>query len=654
MTKLFWIAAPAIAFGAYVLARALLRRPVSRPVMSGLTALLLLFYVLATAALGLFWVARMDLPAFDLHYLFGYCTLLLLVAHLVFQVRPLAATLRRVGPRWLSDADGKRFLPAVRLGLRGLLAMLVFMPAAAYLVGRLATERSAIHVEESPAASGSAPAGLREVWIMREGSKTRAVDWLYETSALSRTSAIEAPVVVVEEPDDVKVVEGRATRLPPAAAKAGRSLAAALGGDEAVAPEGAIVVDHGSTSAPDSKAIATLLHYAAGVTSRKAESGGLLLRAAASAGALYPTDLYVVAESVGEGAFYYHPHLHSLANVAARARPIRDALPDESPARQAPLLFVFGATFDRTGFKYGTRAYRYSLLDAGHVAANLVLAAKAMGLACGLETHFDDHALIAAVGGSEQSEGALLVVGCGGKLPKTTPRIPSHRPVELPKTTHGRETARLSHRLTAWQLQPGEVTAWRRLSHKPVPKKGVALPAGKPATEDLFGVIAARRSVRQFKEQDVELAALGEVLRDAWQGARSLQNADLVELHVLARRVRGLDAGGYRYEAGSHKLLKTTSQASELKSAGLDQEVLGLAAFTLVWGYTSDLGKLEGARDFRVGALQAGLGGEAAYLSATARGLGVCGVGAFYDEEVAARVAGPKSRPLYLMALGPR
>jgi SagB-type dehydrogenase family enzyme len=39
------------------------------------------------------------------------------------------------------------------------------------------------------------------------------------------------------------------------------------------------------------------------------------------------------------------------------------------------------AVFGRTRFKYGLRGYRFALLEAGHVAQNVVLTATALGLA---------------------------------------------------------------------------------------------------------------------------------------------------------------------------------------------------------------------------------------------------------------------------------
>ena len=50
------------------------------------TSILLMLYLLGTAGLGIFWVANQQLPVFDLHYLFGYATIALVIVHLVFNL----------------------------------------------------------------------------------------------------------------------------------------------------------------------------------------------------------------------------------------------------------------------------------------------------------------------------------------------------------------------------------------------------------------------------------------------------------------------------------------------------------------------------------------------------------------------------------------
>ena len=58
-----------------------------------------------------------------------------------------------------------------------------------------------------------------------------------------------------------------------------------------------------------------------------------------------------------------------------RACPLPDLLAG------AACAFLLLAVFGRTRFKYGQRGYRFALLEAGHVAQNVVLAAAALGVA---------------------------------------------------------------------------------------------------------------------------------------------------------------------------------------------------------------------------------------------------------------------------------
>ena len=45
----------------------------------------------------------------------------------------------------------------------------------------------------------------------------------------------------------------------------------------------------------------------------------------------------------------------------------------------ATILIFITALFERSTFKYQDRGYRYTLLEAGHVAQNLNLVANALG-----------------------------------------------------------------------------------------------------------------------------------------------------------------------------------------------------------------------------------------------------------------------------------
>lgn len=662
--KLLLIAAPIVFFALFVLFRALGGRPLSRFVLNVAVALFLLAYVLVTAALGIFWVARMDLPAFDLHYLFGYCVVLLLVVHLSFQLRILATFARRLSPKaWLLP-DGTGLRPAVRWGAALLGAAIVLAPVSWLALTALKEEHPPRVVAKTPRSVASAAEPdprVPEIFVEREKGRLSAFDYMHEESSYTRAGIMRSVWMAPSRPREIKnYPEAKSLALPAPRSRAGVAFGAwatkhTVDGER-------VVIERSET--PSLADVAEMAHYAAGVTSRNAESAGLLLRAAASSGALYPVDLYVVAQKLRElesGAYYYDPHRHALLRVHSPHETLADALAEASAARETPLVFVAAATFDRTVVKYNVRSYRYVALDAGHVVANLALVAAALGVQCRLETMFDDERVGRALSLDAENEGALLVALCDRSPPRTDERtraVPKAEAVTLPALADEIELTRLSHRLTSFRLIEAPVERVRVPATTPSSVPGVALPPAEPAARDLFETIATRRSFRDFRDAPVSLPALAAIVRDATLSFAPLRGSFLVELHLLVRKVEGLEPGAYRFDAARGVLEPRArgDRSPDVQSAGLSQEVLGRAAVVFAWTLAERAGTIDGARDYRVANLEAGLGGELAYLSATARGLGLCGVGAFYDAELDALLSHEQSRPrtLYLQALGNR
>jgi SagB-type dehydrogenase family enzyme len=119
--------------------------------------------------------------------------------------------------------------------------------------------------------------------------------------------------------------------------------------------------------------ISQLLWAAQGITDPRG------LRAAPSAGALYPLELYA---SVAEGVYHYLPRGHSLELVSEEdlRHDIWDAGLRQGALQEAPTIFVVTAVYQRTEAKYGDRAERYVRLEAGHAAQNVLLQAVGLGL----------------------------------------------------------------------------------------------------------------------------------------------------------------------------------------------------------------------------------------------------------------------------------
>ena len=162
--------------------------------------------------------------------------------------------------------------------------------------------------------------------------------------------------------------------------------------------------------------LATLLHTAYGVTGT-VDGTPQAFRAAPSGGALYPLELYAVChrvEGLEVALYHYDPLLHGLellgplpGHAGADLTPYGEVLSDSAA------VVAITAVFWRSRFKYGARAYRFTLTEAGHVAQNLLLAATALGLASVPVGGFYDRKVDDFIGVDGIYEGSLYLVPVG-------------------------------------------------------------------------------------------------------------------------------------------------------------------------------------------------------------------------------------------------
>ncbi|HEX6271778.1 MAG TPA: hypothetical protein VFZ53_02005, partial [Polyangiaceae bacterium] len=198
MLKFFIVTTPLVALALWVLVRALSGRPLSRYALNVVVALFLLGYLLVTAGLGVFWVARMDLPVFDWHYLFGYAVVLLVTVHVALQLPVLAAYSRRALGR--ARPHGRSRGARRALSLAGILGMVGL--AAWWLGGR---RRAPAALRPAPAASGrGGPAVPVEPVVEREGRIVDIASYLYEESSYSRAGVLRSVGLSPPRPADVK------------------------------------------------------------------------------------------------------------------------------------------------------------------------------------------------------------------------------------------------------------------------------------------------------------------------------------------------------------------------------------------------------------------------------------------------------------------
>jgi SagB-type dehydrogenase family enzyme len=166
--------------------------------------------------------------------------------------------------------------------------------------------------------------------------------------------------------------------------------------------------------------VATLLGGAYGLGPPAELPGGLKLypRSAPSAGGLYPLELYALVQrvpGVGEGLHHYNAVSHILEPLSAGVTPrdIWQLLLAQSFLENANLVIFISAVFERTLKKYGSRGYRYILLEAGHVAQNICLLAVEQKLGSLCLGGFADSKLNRFLGLDGINEAVIYCVGVG-------------------------------------------------------------------------------------------------------------------------------------------------------------------------------------------------------------------------------------------------
>lgn len=393
---------------------------------------------------------------------------------------------------------------------------------------------------------------------------------------------------------------------------------------------------------PGAALVSALLQLACGVTaSVRRAVDEYYLRANASAGALYPCELYLAANGVDglpDGLFHFAAERHALRVLRA------------GPALTGPGLAAWLTVIPfRSAWKYRARALRYLYLDAGHLLENLDCAARSLGLSCTVEQASDADANAALLGLDPARERCLVRVGLWGVTALAQPLPPPVRP----------ELARAS------TVSPRETTypLLQDVLEQPA-ASGPALPPAPPAPlEQPFSQAAlARRSRRAYAPQPLPQPML-DALLTALRGPAGAEAG--LGVRLLVQGEHGLAAGYFAFDRSTGALARLDLAPSP---AALAEACLGQAWMTkagVLICFTADLDAAEAAHG--PGALgtlllQAGRLGQrialvAEALSATPRGgtqrLGACGVGAFYDAQASRLLGlGQAERLLYVTTFG--
>lgn len=164
--------------------------------------------------------------------------------------------------------------------------------------------------------------------------------------------------------------------------------------------------------------VSMILFAAQGITG---EAGNRALRAAPSAGATYPFELYVFAnriEGLQPGLYRYLPHGHGLEMLRAGdfGEALSEACLDQSMPAEAACTLVLAAVPERTTDVYGQRGLMYIYMEAGHISQNIYLECASLGLGVVAVGAFHESDIDAIIGIDGEHEGTVYVNCIGRKV----------------------------------------------------------------------------------------------------------------------------------------------------------------------------------------------------------------------------------------------
>lgn len=457
--------------------------------------------------------------------------------------------------------------------------------------------------------------------------------------------------------------------------------------------------------------LSRLLLCSYGLTARiRTSSGEMYLRAAPSAGGLYPAEVYIIASHssfLPAGIYNYQAQTHSLVHFWQSDRVwsgLQVACFSHPVFRITDLAIATTAVFNRSAWRYQDRAYRRIFLDTGHLLGNIELAGAINDFRPYLLGGFDDRAVNDLLYLDSTQEGAIAIIPLldlridlsgdsenspdylpinsleiAELLPTVATALPSSINNDYPRIADGEllaylhQSSQISTEVLAATLNINKLSKSDRNLNSgedkynfPFCTKVSTVTTPLNWDEDLESTILKRRSTRAFTGEALSLEQLKLILDFVYQpshysdrgfdGDPDYFDLSLIETFIAVTAVTGLEEGCYYYAPVAEELrqIRFKNFRKELHYLCLGQE-LGRDASVVIF-HTADLKssvQKYGDRSYRYLHMDAGHLGQRLNLAAIQLGLGVSGIAGFFDDQVNEVLGIPTDEAvLYITTLG--
>ncbi len=349
------------------------------------------------------------------------------------------------------------------------------------------------------------------------------------------------------------------------------------------------------------------------------------LRVNPSAGALYPTEVYVQVRKI-QGILDGIYHLEVENNCLTLIYELIDdglesyIIPNKSING---FIFLISCVYYRSSWKYQNRSARYCFLDSGHhlgaVAASAYLHEKDIQVIF----DFDKLALNLALG----FENKEFITACAvsGELQEKQVR-PLRMKVPFVCGTDYFEANQFIE-------DTYQATAVQKSSQQTLKQPHFSFDR-----EKLLQTVLNRRSIRRFRKKSISQEDYLYIMQQLQQPIPT-ENHEEIDIYSVVHRVKEMSCGLYK---GTH-LIKTGDFSEQTGYLCINQAIAKDSAVTLF--FVSDYLNYQTAMQI------AGFLGQRLYLASNYLGIGCSGIGAFYDDETQELLETNKD-VLYAMVIG--
>lgn len=376
------------------------------------------------------------------------------------------------------------------------------------------------------------------------------------------------------------------------------------------------------------------LYLIAGITAKKSYPGiEYYLRVNPSAGALYPNEIYFqVRNQEGFDDGIYHFEVSTSSVVLLKKLQNDEGLESilDLDYSVDGFIFFISSLYFRSSWKYKKRAFRYCLLDTGHILGSMEASSYLYDKSFEILYDFSKEKLNRFFSFDEKEFfTSVCIIG------EKSEKLKNSFNLALP-TIDGSsyEEGRISF------FEPNEFIekAYKdslNIKDKKEQNQKVVFNFHKEKFED---TIFKRRSIREFSNQSITKAQFDSILSVLNQPISSDCDEE-VDIYYVINRVEGCFLGLYK----NGIQIKTGDYSSKAGYLCLEQDLGKSSAVTFFLTTKS--------KNYQEAYQKAGIIGHRLYLASNYLGIGCSGIGAYYDDEVCEFVE-DTTMVLYALAIG--